>query len=90
MMTVEHLGSQSGTTLEPETIASIGNLLFVSEALNDRLKNKRFAKMREILASQSEVWVPQEILDAKQWGRRAIDKRAMSMAEECFDKVWSF
>lgn len=90
MMTIEHLGSQSGTSLEPGTIASIGNLIFVSEALNDRLKNRRFAKKREILANQSEIWIPQEVLEAKQWGKRAIDKRAVAMAEECYDGVWSF
>lgn len=90
MMTVEHLGSQSGTKLDPETIASIGNLIFVSEGLNDRLKNKRFAQKSKLLAKQTEIWVPPEILEAKQWGQRAIEKRAVTMAQECYDGVWNF
>jgi hypothetical protein len=90
MMTVEHLAPQSGSKLEPETIASIGNLIYVSEALQNKLGNKRFAEKQKLLAGQSEVWVPPALRTAKQWGKQAIEKRSLAMAEECYDHVWRF
>jgi len=90
MMTVEHLAPQSGSKMDSETIASIGNLISVSETLQDKLGNKRFVEKQKILAKQSEVWVPPAVATAKQWGRQAIEKRSLAMAEECYDSVWRF
>ena len=48
-MTVEHLASQRGTRLHGETIASIGNLIFASEGLQDKLMNKPLSDKQKIL-----------------------------------------
>jgi hypothetical protein len=89
-MTVEHLASQSGSGLDEETVATIGNVIFASENLQNKLGNKKVAQKQKILAAQSEVWVPPGVLAAKQWGKRGIEKQSVVMAEVCFDKVWSF
>jgi len=89
-MTIEHLGSQSGTKLQPESIASIGNLVYVGEALQLKLGNKRFAAKQEILKEQDEAWIPAEVLDAKKWGKVAIASRAEAMADTSYDKVWVY
>lgn len=90
MMTAEHLAPQSGSKMDAGTIAAIGNLISVSETLQGKLGNKRFAEKQKILAKQSEVWVPPAIASAKQWGKQAIEKRSLTMAEECYDHVWRF
>jgi hypothetical protein len=89
-MTVEHLAPQSGSRHDPSTVASIGNLLFVSEELQDKLGNKPFAKKRKILADQTEVWVPPAVEGSKTWGKKTIEHRAVQMAEEGYDRVWRF
>ena len=73
-MTVEHLASQRGTRLHGETIASIGNLIFASEGLQDKLMNEPFSDKQKILKAQSEIWVPPAVSSAKRWGRRASER----------------
>jgi hypothetical protein len=90
MMTVEHLAPQSGSRLDDEVVATIGNLIFVSTDLQQKLANKSFAEKQKVLAGQSDIWVPPAVASAKQWGRRGIEARSIAMAEESYDHVWRF
>lgn len=89
-MTIEHLGSQkarSGNALSDEDVARLGNLLLVTEALNNELGNKPFAQKRAILA-KSKAWVDPQILGATDWTPAQIDARTDALARVAYDRVW--
>jgi hypothetical protein len=90
LATIEHLEPQSGSRLDDDVVASIGNLILVNETLNDKLANKPFAKKQELLGRQRQLWIPQDVIDAKQWGKRAIAQRATRLAHDAYDRIWSF
>ena len=89
-MTIEHLAPQNGTNLDPDVVASIGNLILVDESLNRRLGNKKFSAKQPILARQNGVWVDDTIKTATSWGRRQINARAAALAREAYEDIWAF
>lgn len=84
-MTIEHLASQSAGG---ERVGEIGNLIFVSETLNNRLGNKSFAAKKKIIAAAKGEWIPPDVVAAKRWGRDAIGRRTEAMALDARTKVW--
>jgi len=88
-MTIEHLGAENPKkqTLDDEQTGCIGNLLFVTKALNGKLKNKPFAQKKSILAS-SNVWVDDVISGAAEWGPGEVEKRGKLLSELAYDKIW--
>jgi uncharacterized protein with ParB-like and HNH nuclease domain len=89
-MTIEHIEPEhpaSGTGLSDEQVASIGNLILVTEELNNKLANKTFAQKKSILET-SGVWVDKSILDANTWGWVEIEGRSKLLADEAFNRVW--
>lgn len=89
--TIEHLAPENPTKqsgLSGETVASIGNLILVNQALNNQMANKDFAEKVKIL-DQADVWVDPVILNAKTWGASEIEQRARLLAKEAYDKVWA-
>lgn len=92
-MTIEHICPERQRDGEEEvpsaSIQSIGNLILVSEALNNLLANKGFAEKRRILEQQSELWVDPIIVDAETWNAAQIEARARKLAEDAYDLVWT-
>jgi len=89
-LTIEHLAAESppkGTELSDEQIASIGNLILVTQDLNNRLANKGFPEKRSILSS-AKVWIDPVILEASAWGAAEIEQRAKWLADSAYRKVW--
>lgn len=89
-MTFEHVSSQNPkhpTGVSPEFIAEIGNLLYVSQTLNDELKNKDFPEKKKIL-SKAKVWQDDILLNANSWGENEIRTRSKKLAELAYKKVW--
>lgn len=84
MMTIEHLTPQSSGDGH---IGQMGNLVYVSETLNSKLGNKSFQAKLKVL-SQAKEWVPADILEARRWDKKAIEKRTERMAIEGRTKVW--
>ena len=76
-------------TFPAQSFQSIGNLILVSEALNNRLANRSFDAKRQILEAESELWVDPIILSASQWGSEEIEARARKLAEDAYDAVWT-
>jgi hypothetical protein len=75
-LTVEHLafqGQKGPSTVSQGDVARIGNLLLVTQALNDELADKSFTDKRKILNGQPGV--EPEILAAKKWGSDEIVAR---------------
>ncbi len=89
-MTIEHLVPENpanGSGISDEQVASIGNLILATEALNNKLANKTFANKKSILRS-SHVWVDDVILGAQDWGWEQIQRRSKLLADEAFNGVW--
>ena len=89
--TIEHLAAENpakSTGLSNEKVASIGNLILISQALNNELANKDFAEKVKILNS-AKVWVDPVILNAKTWGPAEIEQRTKLLAKEAYEKVWA-
>ena len=89
-MTIEHLIPESpakGPSLAGDQIASIGNLILVTQKINNKLANKAFGDKKAILTSCN-VWVDDVIGNAQTWGPTEIQRRAALLAEEAFNNVW--
>ena len=84
-MTIEHLASQSAGG---DRVGQIGNLIFVSETLNNRLGSKSFAAKKKIIAATQGEWIPPDVVAAKGWGEDDIERRTDAMAVEARTKVW--
>lgn len=89
-MTIEHVlpESSASATVDAETIASIGNLIFVDEDLNVKLDSKPFSRKKQLLKAARQVWVPPEILSASTWNQAAIEARARNLAEVAYRQLW--
>jgi uncharacterized protein with ParB-like and HNH nuclease domain len=89
-LTIEHIAPENpvkGGGLTDELIASIGNLIVVDQALNNKLANKSFNDKKKIL-EKANIWVDPVILKAASWGVLEIEARARSLADEAYNKVW--
>jgi hypothetical protein len=89
-MTIEHLAPENPAKpngLTDEQIASIGNLLFVDQELNEKLENKTFPEKKKIL-TKADVWVDDQIKNASDWGQAEIQARAKFLADKSFTEVW--
>lgn len=92
-MTIEHIAAEKPnkpkSALSSSSIAQIGNLLLVDQALNLDLANKEFHEKKPILIS-SNVWLDLKIRSAKKWGKKEIEDRTRFLAKEAYYKVWKF
>lgn len=86
IMTIEHLMPEDANAPE-ELKASIGNLLFVSEELNKKLKNKKFKDKKKIL-KEAGVKLDPIVAKANEWKREQINARADYMAALAYDTIW--
>jgi hypothetical protein len=82
---LEHLNSQSDP--KPWT-ASIGNLFWVDEKLNEALGNKDFTSKKAILETRKHAYDIEDVLDADEWGEEQVELRGQRLAKLAYDKVW--
>lgn len=86
-MTIEHLLPQSD---DSKRVAELGNLILIDEQLNVELDDQPFEKKQELLAkNRDRVWVPEDVLDAKDWTDEAIEERTERLAKEAYEEVWA-
>jgi len=89
LMTVEHIAPQSdgaGQTVQ-DAAGIVGNLLFVPEALNKKLKNKSFKDKMEILRD-SDVPLDSSLKTANKWDEAAIKERTKNLAKLCYEDIF--
>ncbi|MBA3432186.1 MAG: DUF262 domain-containing protein [Actinobacteria bacterium] len=84
-MTIEHLTSQSNGVTNG---GRIGNLVYVTEALNSKLGNKGWGAKRAVLKETGDQWIPAGVIDATEWDAEAIDERTKALAELGRTKIW--
>ena len=89
-MTIEHLVPQSiiGTDGWTDTkIGQIGNLILVTEDLNNKLKDKLFKEKKQILLDHG-FDLPADIAKADDWTEEDIKKRTIALAEQAYQTAW--
>lgn len=86
-MTIEHILPQRDEGAG--RMAELGNLLWVTEELNQQLADKSFAEKRVILRKQKSIWIPPEILAAKTWTDDDIATRTTELAELAYEEIWT-
>lgn len=89
-LTIEHLapqGSKRPSAIPPGDVARLGNLLLVTQDLNEALADKAFATKQQILRSDR-ANVDNEILNASQWGSTEIVRRTKKLARRAYEEVW--
>jgi hypothetical protein len=89
-MTIEHVAPESprgGGGPAAHAVASIGNLLWVSPAVQDKLRNKPFAEKRAILQEEN-VWMGETMAKAGVWDETMIAERARELAALAYENVW--
>lgn len=92
-MTIEHLFPENaidgGKKIPPKFVAQIGNLILVSEEMNNKLKNQPFDRKKQILL---ELKVPLDkwISNSKEWNVKQILDRTRGLAELAYKKIWDF
>lgn len=89
-LTIEHLvpqGAKRPTVVSESDVARIGNLLLVTEELNQQLADKPFGSKQQIFRTRG-VPVEQEILNASVWDSTEIEKRTKRLARLAYNDVW--
>ena len=88
-MTIEHLVPQSeiGVGDFYETVVGqLGNLILVSEELNNQLANRTFVEKKKIL--QKKGLLPAHLVQASTWTAKDINNRTTAMAEHAYKSIW--
>ncbi len=89
-MTIEHLlsESKSRTDQQEKVVAQLGNLILVTEKVNnEKLAAKSFKEKKQILID-SKVSVDPTIENADDWKAKQIKQRTNSMAKIAYDTLW--
>ena len=87
-ITLEHILPQASSS--DDFVGAIGNLLPLGPELNEKAGNKNFLEKIEIY-KQSNYLLTQEFTQKlpKDWGKKEILSRTKSLAEDCYDSMWS-
>lgn len=90
-MTIEHLAAENppAGTKKAKKVDEVGNLIFVSEDTNKKLKNKDFAAKKNTLKSDH---VPMDAVleGANAWTDGEIKSRSELLAKVAYEKIWKF
>ncbi len=70
-MTIEHLDAQANKSSE---VGRIGNLVLVTEDLNNTLDSQKWPEKRKLLAAAMDQWIPEEVKKATKWDNAAIQR----------------
>lgn len=89
-LTIEHLMPQRELARAElfETVASLGNLLLVSEEINRKLGDKEFSKKKQVLADAGIGYDIGGVLDQDAWTSTEIASRTEMLAERAYDLIW--
>lgn len=89
-MTIEHIASQSDKAISELEISKIGNLLYVSSELNEKLKNSDFSKKKPKLTQHITESTDCGISNATKWGVNEINDRSQKMSDKAYNEIWTY
>ncbi len=86
-ISLEHILCQSNN--DKEIVGRIGNLLPLSQELNEKAKDKLVIDKLSIY-QESQYFLPKEFAAecAVSWNANGIDKRMENLAKYCYQNVW--
>ena len=90
--TIEHIAPQSpikGSQVSSESIGMFGNLMFVHEDVNNKLKKKDFPEKKRILTS-NKVPLDNVLKNSRKWNDETIKERTKHLADLCYNKIFKF
>jgi len=85
-MSIEHIAPQSSTS-SGDVIGQIGNLILVTEDVNQELGNKTFPAKKRIL-QQSNIPLDEPIASRAKWDANAIEARTKWLGRLAYEKIW--
>lgn len=87
-MTIEHLAPENpGSGKKGIDTGNIGNLIFVSQGLNGKLKNKDFSAKKKILMD-ADIPLDGIVKKATSWGAKEIASRANYLSRLGYREIW--
>jgi hypothetical protein len=88
-MTIEHIAAQNpeGIRLDDFFLGMIGNLILVSEELNNRLANKSFKEKKLILA-ENKYPMDEILMAAENMDEGTILQRTELIAKKAYEDLW--
>jgi hypothetical protein len=89
-LTIEHIAPEShdtGWSVSDEKVGMIGNLILVTEDLNNRLGDRPFREKLAIL-KQAAVPMDEYLAQASSWGDAEIEARTELLAKTAYDDVF--
>ena len=85
---IEHIEPQSSQKISGEMIASLGNLMFIPEKLNnENLKNRTFAEKKKLLL-EADVMLDPILMESTAWTEKRIAKRFSYIADLSYSTIW--
>ena len=85
-MSIEHLMPQSSAT-SADAVGQLGNLILVSEDVNQKLGNKTFPAKKKILENAN-VILDEFIAPRSRWDAKAVEDHTNWLAKMAYTKIW--
>ena len=73
---------------EASQLVRTGNLVWVDDDLQDKLKNKAGARKLKILRQHGGIWIDGVLRGARSWSGNEIKARAKHLASVAYTRVW--
>lgn len=92
LLTIEHIAPESGGddwAVSSEIIGKIGNLILVTEQVNDVLSNKSFQEKIDIL-KENNIPMDKYLVNNHSWTDQQINKRNRNLAKLAYNNIFKF
>lgn len=91
LLTIEHILPQSKgeETGDEFDVGAIGNLIFVSEAINAKLATKPFSEKKKLFIKENHVHVDEYLAAATSWDADQIAERGVHLAGVGHESIWN-
>lgn len=86
LMTIEHIAPQSSAS-SADAIGQLGNLILVSEKVNQKLGSKTFPAKKRIL-EKSNISLDEFVASRNRWDTKAIEDHTKWLASLAYKKIW--
>lgn len=88
-MTVEHItpqGDFADGSIDHEHMAQLGNLMLVTQEMNEKLSDKSFIDKKKIL-NEASVRLDEVLSSNSAWTNQQIEQRTLWLADLCYNKI---